>query len=198
MDAPAYGTEPSERLPLYPVGVGASARVLTGSLGSAVGPFKAQSDVFIADVEIAAGATAAFDISATHDNALAYVYSGSASSAGGAPVPLAHAVRFGAETAARGIELTAGADGLRALVFSGKRLKQKIAWHGPFVMTTADEIAHCLQEYRTGTFLKVRAPYDYKSAAAGRAWHAKQAALATAPTAAGSSAVVVVPATREL
>jgi hypothetical protein len=45
---------------------------------------------------------------------------------------------------------------------AGKRLEQPVAWHGPFVMTTDEEIAKTLIEYRRGTFLKKRADWDYK------------------------------------
>ena len=52
--------------------------------------------------------------------------------------------------------------GMKCLIFAGVKLKQPIAWHGPFVMTTQREIYDTLQEYRSGTFLKKRAAWDYK------------------------------------
>jgi hypothetical protein len=55
---------------------------------------------------------------------------------------------------------------MSVLVFAGKRLKQPIAWHGPFVMTTNEEINVAIDEYRSGRFLKKRAPFDYKKIAA--------------------------------
>ena len=55
-----------------------------------------------------------------------------------------------------------GNEGLSGILFAGKKLNQPIAWHGPFVMTTNDEISKTLEEYRSGRFLKKRAPFDYK------------------------------------
>ncbi len=45
-------------------------------------------------------------------------------------------------------------DPLRFLFFSGKPLNEPVAWHGPIVMNTRDELQKAFEEYDNGTFLK--------------------------------------------
>jgi len=47
--------------------------------------------------------------------------------------------------------------GFRFLFFSGKPIHEPVAWRGPIVMNTADEIRVAFQEYADGTFIKKRA-----------------------------------------
>ena len=56
----------------------------------------------------------------------------------------------------RGDEVTvqAGPEGVRFLLVSGKPLGEPVAWHGPIVMNTADEIRQALSELRAGTFIR--------------------------------------------
>jgi len=43
---------------------------------------------------------------------------------------------------------------MRFLLISGKHLNEPIAWHGPFVMNTLEEIREALDDLRKGTFVK--------------------------------------------
>jgi redox-sensitive bicupin YhaK (pirin superfamily) len=43
---------------------------------------------------------------------------------------------------------------LRFLLISGKPIGEPIAWHGPIVMNTQEELRIAFEEYREGTFLK--------------------------------------------
>lgn len=43
---------------------------------------------------------------------------------------------------------------LRFLLISGKPIKEPVAWYGPIVMNTEDELKLAFEEYRNGTFLK--------------------------------------------
>ncbi|MHA1944725.1 MAG: pirin family protein [Candidatus Hodarchaeales archaeon] len=43
---------------------------------------------------------------------------------------------------------------LKFLLISGKPIKEPIAWYGPIVMNTQDEIQTAFTEYRNGTFIK--------------------------------------------
>jgi redox-sensitive bicupin YhaK (pirin superfamily) len=56
----------------------------------------------------------------------------------------------------RGDEVTvqAGADGIRFLLVSGKPLAEPVAWHGPIVMNTRDEIRQALSDLQNGTFIR--------------------------------------------
>lgn len=44
--------------------------------------------------------------------------------------------------------------GMRFLFLAGKPIAEPIAWHGPIVMNTAEEIEIALKEYQNGTFIK--------------------------------------------
>lgn len=52
------------------------------------------------------------------------------------------------------VEITAGEKDLRFLLLSGRPLGEPIAWYGPIVMNTQEEIKTAFDEYRNGTFLK--------------------------------------------
>jgi redox-sensitive bicupin YhaK (pirin superfamily) len=45
-------------------------------------------------------------------------------------------------------------DAIRLLLISGKPLGEKVAWYGPIVMNTQEELQLAFDEYRKGTFLK--------------------------------------------
>lgn len=47
-----------------------------------------------------------------------------------------------------------GSLGARALVFLGKKLKEPVAWGGPIVMNTQDELNRAFRELEEGTFIK--------------------------------------------
>ncbi len=44
---------------------------------------------------------------------------------------------------------------VRFLLVSGKPIKEDVAWHGPIVMNTMDELRDAFHEYDMGTFVKV-------------------------------------------
>ncbi|HUF47521.1 MAG TPA: pirin family protein [Vicinamibacterales bacterium] len=56
----------------------------------------------------------------------------------------------------RGDEVTveAGDEGVRFLLVSGKPLGEPVAWYGPIVMNTPEELETAFQEFREGRFLK--------------------------------------------
>ncbi|MEN8232981.1 MAG: pirin-like C-terminal cupin domain-containing protein, partial [Thermodesulfobacteriota bacterium] len=43
---------------------------------------------------------------------------------------------------------------IRFLLISGKPIGEPIAWYGPIVMNTQEELRIAFEEYRQGTFLK--------------------------------------------
>lgn len=51
----------------------------------------------------------------------------------------------------------AGDEGLRFLLISGQPLGEPIAWYGPVVMNTQDELRTAFEEYRQGKFIKHQA-----------------------------------------
>ena len=54
------------------------------------------------------------------------------------------------------IRLRAGEHGMRFLLVSGAPIREPVAWHGPVVMNTREEIQQAFAQLRAGTFLDVR------------------------------------------
>ncbi|MCC7479436.1 pirin family protein [bacterium] len=52
------------------------------------------------------------------------------------------------------IEVQAGEEGIRFLLVSGQPLREPVAWYGPIVMNTQEELRQAYDELRAGTFLK--------------------------------------------
>jgi hypothetical protein len=52
------------------------------------------------------------------------------------------------------VSLTAGEEGIRFLLVSGKPLQEPVAWYGPIVMNTQEQLRQAFDELREGTFLK--------------------------------------------
>jgi redox-sensitive bicupin YhaK (pirin superfamily) len=52
------------------------------------------------------------------------------------------------------IKVTTKEESTRFLLISGKPLKESVAWRGPIVMNTEEELRIAFEEYRNGTFLK--------------------------------------------
>ena len=58
----------------------------------------------------------------------------------------------------RGDEVTvqAGDEGVRFLLVSGEPLEEPVAWRGPIVMNTQEELREAFDELRAGTFLRTK------------------------------------------
>ena len=52
------------------------------------------------------------------------------------------------------VEVQAGEEGVRFLLVSGKPLEEPVAWYGPIVMNTQQELQRAFEELEKGTFLK--------------------------------------------
>ncbi len=50
----------------------------------------------------------------------------------------------------------AGEDGIRFLLVSGKPIEEPVAWYGPIVMNTQEQLRQAFEELQEGTFLKTR------------------------------------------
>jgi redox-sensitive bicupin YhaK (pirin superfamily) len=51
-------------------------------------------------------------------------------------------------------------DSIRFLLISGKPIGENVAWHGPIVMNTQEELRQAFEEFREGTFLKHKKKSD--------------------------------------
>ena len=52
------------------------------------------------------------------------------------------------------IRVESGNQGGRFLLVSGDPIKEPVAWRGPIVMNTQDELRHAFRELNEGTFIK--------------------------------------------
>jgi quercetin 2,3-dioxygenase len=48
----------------------------------------------------------------------------------------------------------AGPEGIRFLLVSGKPIEEPVAWYGPIVMNTQNELRQAIDELQDGTFIK--------------------------------------------
>jgi quercetin 2,3-dioxygenase len=52
------------------------------------------------------------------------------------------------------VVVQAGDEGIRFLLVSGKPLEEPVAWYGPIVMNTREQLQQAIAELRDGTFIK--------------------------------------------
>jgi hypothetical protein len=58
----------------------------------------------------------------------------------------------------RGDEITveAGQEGIQFLLISGKPIEEPVAWHGPIVMNTQQQLREAMADLNNGTFIRQR------------------------------------------
>jgi len=54
------------------------------------------------------------------------------------------------------VTITTKDNSVRFFLISGKPIKEPIAWYGPIVMNTKEELRQAFQEYEDGTFVKTK------------------------------------------
>ena len=52
------------------------------------------------------------------------------------------------------ISVSSGSEALRFLLISGRPIGEPVAWYGPIVMNTDEELRQAFEEYQNGTFIK--------------------------------------------
>ena len=52
------------------------------------------------------------------------------------------------------VVVQAGDEGIRFLLVSGKPIEEPVAWYGPIVMNTKEELQQAFNDLRNGTFTK--------------------------------------------
>jgi redox-sensitive bicupin YhaK (pirin superfamily) len=52
------------------------------------------------------------------------------------------------------VVVQAGDQGIRFLLVSGRPIEEPVAWYGPIVMNTNDELRQAISDLRDGTFIK--------------------------------------------
>lgn len=171
MTDPRYQDVEGKEIPEIMEDDGTRVRVIIGSFWDRTGPVDGiAADPMFLDVTVPAGMKKTFPID-TRRKAFAYVFEGAAAFAdasqptgillekevAGQEVNIRDMsgdrtlVRFGA-----GDEVTvqAGEEGVRFLLISGTPIQEPVAWHGPIVMNTQEELQQAFAELRNGTFIQ--------------------------------------------
>jgi redox-sensitive bicupin YhaK (pirin superfamily) len=171
MTAPRYQEVKTADIPEIRDDDGTHVRVVCGNFWGTTGPVDGiAADPIYIDVSVPPGRRKTLPVETTR-HAFAYVFAGSGKFCN-ASAPLAvptEGVGWSDITAPpaeadnrslvlfdRGDELTvqAGNDGIRFLLVSGKPLEEPVAWYGPIVMNTQEQLQQAFQELERGTFLK--------------------------------------------
>jgi quercetin 2,3-dioxygenase len=150
MSEPKYRGIKQGEIPVVDSGAGA-VKVVTGAYGGVHGPSKdIVVDTFYWDVALLPGKSMTFDVPADFTVFL-YIFDGRVRVAKGEPV----AKGFVALTSGgKSVEVSAEAEGARFLLVGGKPIGEPIAWYGPIVMNTEEELRAAFDEYQKGTFVK--------------------------------------------
>jgi hypothetical protein len=172
MTAPRYQGILSADVPEVTDDDGTKVRVICGNFRGRSGPVDGvAAEPQYLDVRVPPGRGCSLPVE-TARNVFAYVFGGSGRFANAArPLPIkteriGDAIGVEADDAdnrslvvfGSGDEITvqAGEQGIRFLLVSGKPIREPVAWQGPIVMNTKDELRQAFEEYRAGTFLKHR------------------------------------------
>jgi quercetin 2,3-dioxygenase len=150
---PRYQEIKSPQVPIVVPGPGISVKVICGEIAGIKGPVR---DIVIDpsyfDVTLNGGT--GFNCQVRNGYTVAaYAISGTGSfeKSSGAPIRNRDMVLFG-----KGDEMNAISfdEPFRFLFFSGKPIREPVAWGGPIVMNTQEELRQAFKEYRNGTFIK--------------------------------------------
>jgi quercetin 2,3-dioxygenase len=101
------------------------------------------------DVSVPKGSTFSHPTQPDH-TVFAYVFEGEAE-VGGNSFGEGSLVHFGPGSS---VVVSAGKRAARFLLVSGPPLKEPVAWYGPIVMNTQDELRTAFKEFQDGTFVK--------------------------------------------
>lgn len=170
MSAPRYQDVASKEIPTVTDDDGTQVRIICGDFWGKKGPVDGiAADPRYLDVFVPPGKRKTLKVE-TYRQAFAYIFEGSGSFRdASAPQDILREsvlpngeeflewsgnrslILFG-----NGDEVTvqAGESGIRFLLVSGKPLKEPVAWGGPIVMNTQQELQQAFRELRDGTFIK--------------------------------------------
>ena len=170
MTAPRYQEVKSAEIPEITDDDGTLVRVVCGDFWGKKGPVDGvAADPIYIDVTLPPGKRRTLPVETTR-HAFAYIFDGAGKfSNASEPLEVPTESVGGADTTPpteadnrslvlfdRGDEVTieAGEEGVRFLLVSGKPIEEPVAWYGPIVMNTQEELREALSELKHGTFLK--------------------------------------------
>jgi redox-sensitive bicupin YhaK (pirin superfamily) len=152
---PRYQDVQAKQIPQVTLENGVTVRVICGEVNGVRGPVR---DIVIdpqyLDVQVPASVT--FDHAVKEGyTVFAYVVEGSANfnatDAKATVIDVGNLVIYGDGDT---VSVVAGHAGVRFLLLVGKPLREPVAWYGPIVMNTQEELRTAFDEYQRGTFLK--------------------------------------------
>lgn len=172
MTAPRYQDIPAAAVPEVTDDDGTHVRILSGEFWGRRGPVEGvAADPHYLDISVPPNARRRLKVDVTR-NAFAYVFAGAGSFRdSSAPqavlteqahqpeaAPLYDAQNHSLVLFDRGdeISVTAGPEGIRFLLVSGRPLEEPVAWYGPIVMNTQAELRTAIAELQNGSFIKHR------------------------------------------
>jgi redox-sensitive bicupin YhaK (pirin superfamily) len=170
MTDPRYQDIPSNAIPEVTDDDGTLVRVICGEFWGKTGPVEGvAADPSYVDVFVPAGQRKRLKID-TRRNAFAYVFAGSGTFRDASeprPVLTDQVVNPDAPPvydvsnhslvlfdSGDEIVVQAGDQGIRFLLVSGKPIEEPVAWYGPIVMNTQEQLRQAIGELRSGTFIK--------------------------------------------
>jgi redox-sensitive bicupin YhaK (pirin superfamily) len=172
MTDPRYQDIPSGAIPEVTDDDGTHVRVICGEFMGKTGPVEGvAADPNYVDISVAPGRRKRLKVEVDR-NAFAYVFAGSGTFRDASePQPVLTDRVTNADAAPaydaanhslvlfdRGDEISvqAGPDGIRFLLVSGRPLEEPVAWYGPIVMNTQQELSQAISELQDGTFIRHR------------------------------------------
>jgi redox-sensitive bicupin YhaK (pirin superfamily) len=171
MTDPRYQDIHAKDIPEVTDDDGTSVRVVCGDFWGVRGPVEGiAADPRYLDVSVPPGTRKTLKVELDR-HAFAYVFAGSGRFIAASDPQVVPTERVGARGEAlgldeignrslvlfdRGDEVTvqAGEQGIRFLLVSGRPLQEPVAWRGPIVMNTQEELRQAFAEFRNGTFIK--------------------------------------------
>jgi redox-sensitive bicupin YhaK (pirin superfamily) len=170
MTAPRYQDIAAADIPEVVDDDGTRVRVIVGDFWGKQGPVEGvAADPQYIDVSVPPGRRKRLKVDTTR-HAFAYVFAGSGSFRDASdPRGVLTEATDGSDRVRRDetgnrslvlfdrgdeIVVQAGDEGIRFLLVSGKPLEEPVAWYGPIVMNTQDQLRQAISELRAGTFIK--------------------------------------------
>jgi len=170
MTAPRYQDIAAADIPEIVDDDGTKVRVIVGDFWGKKGPVEGvAADPQYIDVSVPPGRRKRLAVE-TSRHAFAYVFAGSGTFRDSSdPQGVLTEATDGTEAVTRErtgnrslvlfdrgdeVVVQAGDEGIRFLLVSGKPIEEPVAWYGPIVMNTKQELQQALTELRNGTFIK--------------------------------------------
>ena len=154
MTAPRYQDLKGATVPEVALGAQARVRVIAGAVVGVTGPLTSiAGSPLYADITLEANGSISIPLISGH-TAFAYVVEGALGVGIGEPTYFAPGTILLFNREGDILTLRAPAAGARFLLISGAPLNEPIAWHGPIVMNTDEELREAFRELNEGRFIR--------------------------------------------